>query len=82
MEVLEPARIVQLIAREIVGQRHNPVEMGADQAAVNQGKVAEVDAAMIKLQCDFFYIRHCSLWLDALIFSKSISTVVTGFGSR
>ncbi len=51
-------------------------------AAVNQGNVAQVDAAMIKLGYDFFYIRHCSLWLDALIFLKSISTVITGFGSR
>ncbi len=51
-------------------------------AAVNQGNVAEVDAIIIKLQFDFFYIKHCSLWLDMLIFLKSIRTVATGYGSR
>ena len=51
-------------------------------AAVHQGNVAQVDAASIKLQYDFFYIKYCSLWLDVLIFLMTIRTVVTGFGSK
>ena len=51
-------------------------------AAVHQGNVAEVDAATIKLQYDFFYIKYCSLWLDVLIVLMTVRTIVTGFGSR
>lgn len=51
-------------------------------AAVHQGNVAQVDAATVKLQYDFFYIKYCSLWLDVLIFLMTMRTVVTGFGSR
>jgi lipopolysaccharide/colanic/teichoic acid biosynthesis glycosyltransferase len=51
-------------------------------AAVHQGNVAEVDAATVKLEYDFFYIKHCSFWLDFLIYLMTIRTVLTGFGSR
>ena len=51
-------------------------------AAVHQGNVADIDAATIKLQYDFFYIKYCSLWLDVLILLMTLRTVVTGFGSR
>lgn len=51
-------------------------------AAVHQGNVAQVDAATVKLQYDFFYIKYCSLWMDTLIFLMTIRTVLTGFGSR
>jgi len=51
-------------------------------AAVHQGNVAEVDAATIKLQYDFFYIKYHSLWLDILITLMTIRTILTGFGSR
>ncbi|MHA1559669.1 MAG: sugar transferase [Alphaproteobacteria bacterium] len=51
-------------------------------AAVNQGNVAKIDAATIKLQYDFYYIKHLSLWLDILIFGKTLRTVLTGFGAR
>lgn len=51
-------------------------------AAVNQGNVAEIDAATSKLQFDFYYIKHYSLWLDLLIFGKTIRTVLTGFGAK
>ena len=51
-------------------------------AAVHQGNVAQVDAATIKLQYDFFYIKYCSLWLDVLIVLMTMRTIVTGFGSR
>lgn len=51
-------------------------------AQVNQGNVAEVDAASIKLQYDFFYIKNFSPWLDLLILLRTIRTILTGFGSR
>ena len=51
-------------------------------AAVHQGNVAQVDAASVKLQYDFFYIKYCSLWLDVLILLMTVRTIVTGFGSR
>ena len=51
-------------------------------AAVHQGNVAQIDAATVKLQYDFFYIKYCSLWLDVLILLMTVRTVVTGFGAR
>ena len=51
-------------------------------AAVHQGNVAEIDAALVKLEYDFYYIRHFSVWLDFLIFLKTLQTVWTGFGSK
>lgn len=51
-------------------------------AQVNQGNVAEVEAATYKLHYDFYYIKNFSPWLDALIIAKTIRTMLTGFGSR
>ena len=51
-------------------------------AAVNQGNVAEIDAATFKLQYDFYYIKHISPWLDILILAKTVRTVLTGFGAK
>jgi len=51
-------------------------------AQVHQGNVAEVEAARLKLEYDFFYIKHFSFWLDAVIVAKTLRTIATGFGSR
>jgi lipopolysaccharide/colanic/teichoic acid biosynthesis glycosyltransferase len=51
-------------------------------AQVNQGNVAAVDAARRKLEYDFFYIKHFSFWIDAVIFIKSIRTILTCSGAR
>jgi lipopolysaccharide/colanic/teichoic acid biosynthesis glycosyltransferase len=51
-------------------------------AQVHHGNVAAVDAARLKLEYDFFYIKHFSFWLDAVIAIKTLRTMVTGFGSR
>jgi lipopolysaccharide/colanic/teichoic acid biosynthesis glycosyltransferase len=51
-------------------------------AQVNQGNVAEIDAARIKLEYDFFYIKHFSFWLDAIIVVKTIRTILTRSGAR
>ena len=51
-------------------------------AQVHQGNVAQVEAATYKLHYDFYYIKHFSPWLDALITAKTIRTILTGFGSK
>lgn len=51
-------------------------------AAVHQGNVGDVDAAQLKLEYDFYYIRNFSPWLDFLIVIKTFRTVFSGFGSR
>ena len=51
-------------------------------AQVNQGYAAEVEGMIVKLQYDFYYIKNFSLLLDILIVSKTIRTILTGFGSR
>jgi lipopolysaccharide/colanic/teichoic acid biosynthesis glycosyltransferase len=51
-------------------------------AAIRQGNVAEVEAATVKLEHDFFYIKNISPSLDAFIAAKTVWTMLTGFGSR
>lgn len=51
-------------------------------AQVSQGYAAEVEGMTIKLEYDFYYIKHFSLWLDILIIVKTIKTMLTGFGAR
>jgi lipopolysaccharide/colanic/teichoic acid biosynthesis glycosyltransferase len=51
-------------------------------AQVNQGNVAEVEAATGKLRYDFYYIKYFSPWLDVLIVARTIRTLLTGFGAR
>ena len=51
-------------------------------AQVNQGNVAEVANARVKLQYDFYYIKNFSPMLDLLILLKTVRTILTGFGSK
>lgn len=51
-------------------------------AQVEQGYAAEVQGMIRKLQYDFYYIKHISLWLDVLIALKTVRILVTGFGAR
>ncbi len=51
-------------------------------AQVMHGYAAGVGDMKEKLEYDFYYIKHFSLWLDLLIWYKTIRTVLTGFGSR
>jgi lipopolysaccharide/colanic/teichoic acid biosynthesis glycosyltransferase len=51
-------------------------------AQVNQGNVANIDAASLKLQYDFFYIKNFSPVLDLVILMKTFKTILTGFGSK
>ncbi|MBS9542376.1 sugar transferase [Morganella morganii] len=47
-------------------------------AQLTQGYAAEVDGMNLKLQYDFYYIKHFSFWLDVLAVLKTIRTIVTG----
>jgi lipopolysaccharide/colanic/teichoic acid biosynthesis glycosyltransferase len=51
-------------------------------AAMHQGNVALTDAATVKLEYDFYYLKYFSIWLDFLIVLMTIRTIVTGFGHR
>lgn len=51
-------------------------------AQVMQGYAENADEMREKLEYDFYYIKHFSMWLDMLIVYKTINTVLTGFGSR
>lgn len=51
-------------------------------AQVNQGHVIGVEDADRKLQYDFFYVKHFSLWLDMLVLLRTVRVVLTGQGAR
>ncbi len=51
-------------------------------AQVMQGYAGDVDATRIKIQHDFYYIKHFSLWLDILIVFKTVRIILTGWGAR
>lgn len=51
-------------------------------AQVVHGYAADADDTRVKIEHDFYYIKHLSLWLDLLIIFKTIRTIVTGFGAR
>lgn len=51
-------------------------------AQVTQGYAGNADETQIKLEHDFYYIKHFSLSLDILIIFKTIKTILTGFGAR
>lgn len=51
-------------------------------AQVNQGHVSGLEEVNYKLNYDFYYIKHFSLWLDILILIRTAQTILTGSGSR
>ncbi len=51
-------------------------------AQVMQGYTASADATRVKMELDFYYIKHCSFALDLFIILRTIQTVLTGFGAR
>lgn len=51
-------------------------------AQVMQGYAASADATRLKIELDFYYIKHCSLALDVLIVFRTLQTILTGFGAR
>ncbi|TAN28409.1 MAG: sugar transferase [Castellaniella sp.] len=51
-------------------------------AQVMQGYTSDADETRVKIQHDFYYIKHFSLWLDILIVFKTVRIVLTGWGAR
>ncbi len=80
-EALALARAYQ---REIpyYAYRHSVRPGISGWAAVHQGNVALTEAATLKLEYDFYYIKFFSIWLDFLIVLMTLRTIVTRFGAR
>jgi lipopolysaccharide/colanic/teichoic acid biosynthesis glycosyltransferase len=80
----EAAEMAEWYAKEIsfYAYRHAVRPGLSGWAQVNQGNVAEIDAVTIKLQYDFYYTKYFSPWLDFLIVIKTVTTVLSGFGSK
>lgn len=51
-------------------------------AQINQGHVAALDDVLVKLQYDFYYIKHFSAWIDILIAMRTVVIMTSGFGSK
>ena len=51
-------------------------------ALVTQGYAGNEDETALKVQYDFYYIKHISFALDVLIVIKTLQTMLTGFGAR
>jgi lipopolysaccharide/colanic/teichoic acid biosynthesis glycosyltransferase len=51
-------------------------------AQVSQGHVSNPEEVKEKLQYDFFYVKHFSLWLDMLVVLRTIRVIVTGTGAK
>ena len=42
----------------------------------------DTDDTRVKIEYDFYYIKHCSLALDLFIVLRTLQTMLTGFGAR
>jgi len=51
-------------------------------AQVHQGHVTDLEAVYQKLTYDFYYIKNFSAWLDILIALRTVSVMISGFGSK
>lgn len=51
-------------------------------AQINQGHVATTDEVDRKLQYDFYYIKHFSLWLDVVIAIRTVQVMLLSSGAR
>jgi len=80
----EAVSLARLYERELpyYGYRHLVRPGITGWAAVHQGNVALPDAAMRKLEYDFYYIKHFSVWLDILTVLMTFRTIINGFGAR
>ena len=51
-------------------------------AQVRQGHVTSVQDVKEKLEYDFYYVRHFSVWLDLLIVIQTLRVILTGHGAK
>ena len=46
------------------------------------GYASDENQTRLKLEYDFFYIKHMSAWLDFVVFVKTNRTIIVGTGAR
>jgi len=51
-------------------------------AQVRHGYTANADETQVKIEHDFYYIKHCSLSLDLIIVLLTLRIIASGFGAR
>ena len=51
-------------------------------AQIRHGYAASEPETRIKLEYDFFYIKHISWWLELVIVIATIKTIILGSGHR
>ena len=51
-------------------------------AQVTHGYAGDADETRVKIEHDFYYIKHISYSLDILSVFKTVKTMLTGFGAR
>jgi lipopolysaccharide/colanic/teichoic acid biosynthesis glycosyltransferase len=51
-------------------------------AQINQGHVASTEDVQRKLQYDFYYIKHFSLWLDIVIIIRTVQVMILRMGAH
>ena len=80
----EQATFVELFNEEIhqYDLRHSIMPGITGLAQVHQGYAASKRGTEFKLNYDLFYIRNYSLKLDFIIVTKTLKTILTGFGAR
>lgn len=73
-------RFVELIP--FYGFRHTIPPGITGWAQVMYGYAASDEQTRAKLEFDFYYIKHMSAWLDAVVLLKTLRTVIVGTGVR
>ncbi|MCH2458377.1 MAG: sugar transferase, partial [Henriciella sp.] len=51
-------------------------------AQVNQGHVTSVEDVRRKLEFDFYYVKHFSMWTDLFIGIQTVRVMLTGHGAK
>ena len=80
----EQVKFAEEFAREIpfYSYRHLVKPGITGWAQVMHGYAAGKEETREKLEYDLYYVKYLSLWLDLLIATKTIRTILTGFGAR
>jgi len=80
----EAMRLSEWYEREIAFYRYRHIVRPGitGWAQVKQGHVVDVDDVRDKLEYDLYYIKHFSVWMDALIAMKTMQVILTGHGAK
>lgn len=73
-----PAHLQELDEKIPFHRLRNAVKPGmAGWAVVNFGYIDSVESAKTRLQYDLYYVKHQSLWLDLIIFFRTVGQMIT-----